>query len=104
MTWLRTPLGKVLRLEYGKALRADDRRTSGEFLVAGSNGPDGYHTKPLVHGPGIVVGRKGSAGKVAWYEKDFWPSIPLTTWCRKWKSSFDGPSICFSTCRWIALP
>ena len=73
MTWLRTPLGKVLRLEYGKALRADDRRTSGEFLVAGSNGPDGYHTEPLVHGPGIVVGRKGSAGKVAWYEKDFWP-------------------------------
>jgi type I restriction enzyme, S subunit len=54
-------------------LPARDRDGSGHFIVAGSNGVSGYHSKFTVKGPGIVVGRKGSAGKVTWYEDDFWP-------------------------------
>src|SRR5437660_1444861 len=73
MKWPRLVLGEMLSLEYGKALRASDRDPEGGYLVVGSNGPDGVHSQPLVAGPGIVVGRKGSAGKVVWYEKDFWP-------------------------------
>jgi restriction endonuclease S subunit len=39
----------------------------------GSNGMAGHHNKPIVDGPGIVVGRKGSAGSVQWVGDNFWP-------------------------------
>ena len=73
MEWPRVRLGDMLSLEYGKSLPAHARDPHGEFPVAGSNGPDGKHTSAFVSSPGIAVGRKGSAGKVYWYENDFWP-------------------------------
>ncbi len=73
MEWPRVRLGDMLSLEYGKSLPARARDPHGEFPVAGSNGPDGKHTSALVSSPGIVVGRKGSAGRIYWYENDFWP-------------------------------
>lgn len=73
MEWPRVHLGRLLALEYGKGLTASQRNVNGPFLVAGSNGPDGTHSEAFVAGPGIVVGRKGSAGKVYWYDTDFWP-------------------------------
>ena len=73
MAWPRVRLGDVVSLEYGKSLPADSRDPHGKFPVAGSNGPHGKHTRAFVSSPGIVVGRKGSAGRVYWYEEDFWP-------------------------------
>ena len=73
MEWSRVRLGDVLSLKYGKALPGPARDSRGHFEVAGSNGPSGKHSRALVSSPGIVVGRKGSAGKVYWYENDFWP-------------------------------
>jgi len=73
MKWPIVQLGDILSLEYGRALRKDARDQNGSTPVAGSNGIDGWHTQALVKGPGIVVGRKGSAGKVTWFDKDFWP-------------------------------
>lgn len=73
MTWPSVHLSDLLTLEYGRALPARNRDDEGEFPVAGSYGPDGMHSQALVIGPGVVVGRKGSAGRVFWYGKDFWP-------------------------------
>ena len=73
MTWLPTKLGCLLTLEYGRALPRHSRVETGGVPVAGSNGSDGFHDTALVQGPGIVVGRKGSAGKVVWYRSPFWP-------------------------------
>jgi type I restriction enzyme S subunit len=73
MKWPMVSLEDVLSLQYGTALPAARRDSSGNVPVAGSNGVDGYHTEALIRGPGIVVGRKGSAGKVTWFESDFWP-------------------------------
>jgi type I restriction enzyme S subunit len=73
MKWPIISLRDLISLEYGVGLRALDRDPSGRIPVAGSNGIDGYHSQPLVRGPGIVVGRKGSAGKVTWFNTDFWP-------------------------------
>ena len=73
LEWPRVRLGDVLSLEYGKSLPAYARDPRGDFPVAGSNGPDGKHSSALAPSPGIVVGRKGSAGKIYWYEDDFWP-------------------------------
>jgi len=71
-TWTATSVGHELELAYGKALPAHAREV-GPFPVFGSNGCVGHHATPLTAGPGIIVGRKGSVGAVAYSEGDFWP-------------------------------
>lgn len=70
--WERKTLGEQVTLNYGKALKADDR-VQGPFPVYGSSGVVGTHDKPLTSGPGIIVGRKGNVGSVYWCTKDFYP-------------------------------
>lgn len=65
-------LGNLLDLEYGAAL-PEQERTGFGYPVFGSNGIVGNHSKALVSGPGIVVGRKGSVGEVSWSSSAFWP-------------------------------
>ena len=60
-----TALKHVARFEYGDAL-AQEARTEGEVPVYGSNGITGAHDAANTLGPAIVVGRKGSFGKVTW--------------------------------------
>jgi len=70
--WVRKTLGEQVTLNYGKALKADDR-VEGPFPVYGSSGVVGTHDKPLTSGPGIIVGRKGNVGSAYWCAKDFYP-------------------------------
>ena len=70
--WEVHPLGDLLDLAYGKPLKAATRR-HGPFPVMGANGRIGSHDVPLVNGPGIVVGRKGTPGVVTWVAGDFFP-------------------------------
>lgn len=70
--WERKPLGAHVTLNYGKALKAEER-ADGPFPVYGSSGIVGSHDKPLVQGPGIVLGRKGNVGSVFWSKRDFYP-------------------------------
>jgi len=69
--WARVPLGERVTLNYGNALKADER-IDGPFPVYGSSGIVGSHEKPLVNGPGIILGRKGNVGSVFWSSKDFY--------------------------------
>ncbi len=70
--WGVKPLGGVIELAYGKALKAAARR-GGAIPVYGSNGQIGWHDKKLVTGPGIIVGRKGNPGVITWVQSDFFP-------------------------------
>lgn len=70
--WEVVNFGNLLTLEYGKALK-EDSRIDGDIPVFGSNGITGYHSQKLVNGPGIIVGRKGSAGEIIFSEGDFFP-------------------------------
>lgn len=56
-------LRRVTRLAYGASL-ADSHRREGGVVVFGSNGPVGFHDVPNTRRPVIVIGRKGSFGKV----------------------------------------
>jgi type I restriction enzyme, S subunit len=67
-----TELGNVIELAYGNPL-PQKSRVPGAFPVFGSNGKVGTHKDFVVEGPGIIVGRKGSAGLVSWSDKNFWP-------------------------------
>jgi type I restriction enzyme S subunit len=70
--WEKSTLGDNIVLNYGKSLKADDR-IEGPYPVYGSSGIVGTHKKPLVIGPGIIIGRKGNVGSVFWSSKDFHP-------------------------------
>lgn len=70
--WKVGRLSDVLELAYGKALRSIDRN-EGNIPVYGSGGITGYHSEPLVAGPGIIIGRKGTVGSIHWESRDFFP-------------------------------
>jgi len=63
---------EVLSLEYGKPLLAQNRR-DGDVDVFGSGGIVGSHNEAFATGPGIVVGRKGTAGSVHWAPRGYYP-------------------------------
>lgn len=70
--WKDGILGDVLELIYGKALK-EDLRTGSGYPVVGSSGIVGHHAEYLVEGPGIVIGRKGTLGKVTYLFENFFP-------------------------------
>lgn len=70
--WEVEKIGSVLSLEYGKALQ-ENKRIKGDYPVMGSNGIVGYHNEYFVESPAIIVGRKGSAGKITYIEKNCYP-------------------------------
>lgn len=70
--WRLVPARTLVTLNYGRALKADTRQPGGT-PVYGTNGQCGTHSKPLVRGPGVVLGRKGQGPLgVEWCETDFW--------------------------------
>jgi len=68
--WEVKKLHEVLELNYGKALKKEDRR-EGAYPVYASSGLVGTHDTSLTKGPGIIVGRKGNVGSVFWCDDDF---------------------------------
>jgi len=88
--WVDSTVGAVLSLDYGKGLVGESRTGTG-YPVFGSSGEVGRHTKALVVGPGIVVGRKGTVGSVFWSDQSFWP-IDTTYFVRR---------LCDVNLRWL---
>ncbi len=70
--WEEGVLGDLINLNYGKGLKKEVRTGHG-FPVIGSNGVVDYHSEYLVNGPGIVIGRKGTLGKVIYVWENFHP-------------------------------
>lgn len=75
---VQVALGDILRLNYGRALPVAHRR-GGEVSVVGSGGVVGAHDDPLVPGPCVVVGRKGTIGATYWVDGPAYP-IDTTYW------------------------
>ncbi len=70
--WERRLLGDIAKLNYGKALK-EENRVAGVFPVYGSSGVIGSHKTALSAGPGVIVGRKGNVGSVYWSSVGFFP-------------------------------
>ena len=66
--WEVLRLKNVARFSYGDSLAANDR-IPGDYDVYGSNGIVGQHERPNTKAPCLIIGRKGSFGKVAYSEK-----------------------------------
>lgn len=65
-------LSDVVDLVYGESMKENNRSGQG-YPVIGSSGIVGYHKDFLVTGPGIVIGRKGTLGKVHYIFENFFP-------------------------------
>ncbi len=66
--WEAWRLKTVCRLAYGNTLTAE-MRVEGPVPVYGSNGQIGVHSSANTNAPCIIVGRKGSFGKVNYSEE-----------------------------------
>ena len=63
--WPRAKMKFVARLAYGDSLQNDNSQ-DGTFRVFGSNGPFTSFSRSNTRAPTIIIGRKGSYGKVNW--------------------------------------
>ena len=61
--WDVRRLKGICRLTYGDSLSSEDR-IDGSVPVYGSNGQVGFHSFPNTNGQCLIIGRKGSFGKV----------------------------------------
>ncbi|MBU4486157.1 MAG: restriction endonuclease subunit S [Candidatus Delongbacteria bacterium] len=69
--WSVGRLYDLIELNYGKALK-ENLRNGNEYPVYGSSGVVGFHNEYLVNAPGIIIGRKGTLGKVLYSYDNFW--------------------------------
>jgi type I restriction enzyme S subunit len=79
-TWKLVQLGDVATVKYGKA----KPKAHGDIPTVGSGGVYSWTSTALVEFPTLIVGRKGTAGKVWLQEQPSWPSD--TTFYLEWKS------------------
>ena len=70
--WITSTVGEFCPFKYGKGL-PERARVTGLFPVMSSAGVVANHIEPLVKSPGIVIGRKGTAGSVTFAPGPFWP-------------------------------
>ncbi len=68
--WKKVKLGDVAIFNYGKGL-PEQKRISGSIPVYSSAGITGWHNTALVESKGIIIGRKGTVGKVYYSNEPF---------------------------------
>ena len=73
VSWAKSKLGELLPLNYGKGLVKKKRAHSGEVPVYGSSGIVGFHDRRIAKGPALIIGRKGTVGKVHLSKGPSWP-------------------------------
>lgn len=85
--WTATRLKRVCRFEYGASLPSESR-SSGNVPVYGSNGAVGTHDSANALGPCLVIGRKGSFGRVNYCPTDVF-AIDTTFYVDRRSTSVD---------------
>lgn len=91
--WGRAQLKHVTRLCYGDAVPAENATAEErEYHVFGSNGPYGACAVANTGAPAIIVGRKGSYGKVTWVSRHCFASDTTL---------FVDASVCKHDLRWV---
>ena len=71
--WKKMTIGDFITLQRGHDLTNEEREV-GNVPVYGAAGKNGYHSKSLASGPGLIIGRSGgSFGKVYFVKESYWP-------------------------------
>jgi restriction endonuclease S subunit len=78
--WIKTTLGEVLTFQRGFDILKKELQP-GNYDVVFSSGYGGKHNVYKVKAPGVVIGRKGTLGKVFFINTNFWPT-DTTLWVK----------------------
>jgi type I restriction enzyme S subunit len=66
------PLGELVTLRRGYDLPAVERRP-GSVPVVSSSGVVDHHAEARERGPGVILGRTGTLGRITYVDEDYWP-------------------------------
>jgi type I restriction enzyme S subunit len=69
--WALSQIGSAVSLQRGHDI-TESELLDGPYPVVSSSGVIGYHVECTSKGPNVVVGRKGTIGKVHYMKHDFW--------------------------------
>lgn len=78
-------LDDLITLQRGFDITAKDQET-GSIPVISSGGISSYHNEFKVKGPGVVIGRKGTLGKVYFTSENYWPH-DTSLWVKDFKEN-----------------
>ncbi len=78
--WRDITLGEALTFQRGFDITKKQQH-SGPYPVISSSGPGSTHSEFKVHGPGVVIGRKGTLGTVFFSVGAYWPH-DTTLWVK----------------------
>ncbi len=82
---METTIGTQVILQRGFDITKEHQRP-GDIPVVSSGGIKSFHDTAMVKAPGVVIGRKGTLGKVFFLENDFWPH-DTTLWVKDFKGN-----------------
>ncbi len=89
--WREVTLEDVLTLQRGFDITKKLQRP-GSVPVISSSGIGSYHDEARAHGPGVVIGRKGSLGTVFFVDRPYWPH-DTTLWVKDFRGN--DPYFCY---------
>ncbi len=83
--WEVKQLGRFITLQRGFDI-TKEQQTAGSIPVVSSGGISSYHNQATSAGPGVIVGRKGSAGTVYYVGGVYW-AHDTTLWVKEFNSN-----------------
>jgi type I restriction enzyme S subunit len=84
-SWREAKLEDLVRFQRGFDI-TQAKQNQGPYPVISSSGITSYHNEFKVHGPGVVIGRKGTLGSVHFTAGDYWPH-DTTLWSKDLKGN-----------------
>lgn len=84
--WRHTTWGEVITLQRGYDITKKEQALNGSVPVVSSGGISSYHDRAINDGPGVIIGRKGTLGRVHFVDGPFWPH-DTTLWVRDFKGN-----------------
>ena len=84
--WLQTTWGDVVTLQRGFDITKAQQVLEGDVPVVSSGGISSFHNVAAQEGPGVVMGRKGTLGRVFYLDGPYWPH-DTTLWVKDFKGN-----------------
>ena len=81
--WRPASLEDLVFFQRGYDITKAEQQT-GDIPVVSSSGVASYHSEARAHGPGVVIGRKGSLGTIHYVDGSYWPH-DTTLWSKNLK-------------------
>jgi type I restriction enzyme, S subunit len=81
--WALGSMSDLLVLQRGFDLPSQ-ARVDGSYPIIAASGPNGFHSKYMVKGPGVTTGRSGVLGNVFFVHDNFWP-LNTSLWVKEFR-------------------